>query len=434
MIPKMGGPGLGSIPGPWHQLQPNPTRAHNSAISGRRILAIISTAFLFWVILFIALPERDSPFPLLRPTPKDHPFGPLRFHEDGTFHICILEDLHFGENAWKPWGPRQDLATIKVIGSVLDAEPSTSLVVLNGDLITGENTFLENSTHYIDQIVSPLVHRNLTWASTYGNHDSQFNLSRSALFSREKRYPNSRTVQMVSSQNDKAGITNYFLPVYPSVSSSSHGDKPLLILYFFDSRGGFFFQAKKKGQSNWVDSSVVDWFKRTSSIYPQVPSLAFVHIPPNATLTLQQEGIDAHHHPGINQDIPLSQQGQGWCSDGTEGCKYGGKDVPFMQALAETPGLMAVFVGHDHGNTWCKKWVHGASLCFGQHTGYGGYGRWVRGARQVVVSVEGLIEKEVNTWLRLETGKVVGKVTLNESYGGDWYEKVKDERTCLDCH
>lgn len=35
------------------------------------------------------------------------------------------------------------------------------LVVLNGDLITGENSFLENSTQKIDQIVGPIVKRGM---------------------------------------------------------------------------------------------------------------------------------------------------------------------------------------------------------------------------------------------------------------------------------
>ncbi len=62
-----------------------------------------------------------------------------------------------------------------MINNVLETE-SPDLVVLNGDLITGENAFLENSTVYIDKIVGPLVDRGLTWASTYGNHDSAYNL------------------------------------------------------------------------------------------------------------------------------------------------------------------------------------------------------------------------------------------------------------------
>ena len=51
------------------------------------------------------------------------------------------------------------------MNTVLDVE-SPQLVVLNGDLITGENTYLANSTHYVDEIVQPLVQRGLSWAST----------------------------------------------------------------------------------------------------------------------------------------------------------------------------------------------------------------------------------------------------------------------------
>ena len=82
-------------------------------------------------------------------------------------------------DAWS-FGPQQDIWSTYVMNQVFDAE-SPQLVVLNGDLITGENTFLENSTDYIDEIVAPLVQRKLSWASTYGNHDSAFNLSRDSI-------------------------------------------------------------------------------------------------------------------------------------------------------------------------------------------------------------------------------------------------------------
>ena len=164
--------------------------------------------------------------------------------------------------------------------------------------------------------------------------------------------------------------------------------------------GGFLYQqrdaaGKKVGQPNWVDQSVVNWFKATQaeigSLYGQtLPSIAFVHIPTNASLALQTEaGIDPHRQPGINDDFPLAQQAQGSCPDGvTNGtCSYGGQDVPFMEAVTSTPGLMALFSGHDHGDTWCYKWdrqlpgmnIDGKRLnvCFGSQSGYGGYGTWV---------------------------------------------------------
>lgn len=333
---------------------------------------------------------------------------------------------------------------------VLDAE-SQQLVVLNGDLITGDDTFLQNSTHYLDKIVDPMVSRGLSWASTYGNHDGQFNLSGNDLFARERQWPNSRTTQMVYGEG--IGVSNYYLPVYgKDCTSKAHKTcTPELLLWFFDSRGGWEFQQKDSSGSlvarkNWVDEKVVDWFKATrlslSNLHNKtIPSLAFVHEPTNASKAFQtQQSVDPNLHPGINDDIPLAAQADGWCPDGTNSdkCAYGGQDVPFMNALASTPGLIAVFSGHDHGITWCHKWNqkklkdttvtgnNSVNLCFGQHTGYGGYGSWARGSRQVFVS-EALLENfEAETWIRLERGEVVGRVVLNSTFGEDRYAETPD--------
>ncbi|RMZ13233.1 hypothetical protein D0860_02654 [Hortaea werneckii] len=367
---------------------------------------------------------------------------PLRFSEDGTFQISIFEDLHFGENAWEQWGPQQDVKSTGVMNAVLDAE-SPQLVVLNGDLITGENTFLENSTTYIDQIVAPLVERDLPWASTYGNHDSDFNISRRNILGRERLYRNARTSQMVFGED--AGVSNYYLPVF----SSDGGWEPCLLLWFFDSRGGFKYQqtdesAQKIGQPNWVDHSVVDWFQKTrdslnAHFNRTIPSLAFVHIPTNASRALQLDvGVDPYTEPGIDEDTPLAGQAQGWCADGTSDsdCEYGAQDLPFMKALTSTAGLLAVFSAHDHGDTWCFKWNNtlpgmdftgnGLNLCFGQHSGYGGYGSWSRGSRQVLLTEASLAESEIDTWIRLESGDVISSVTLNATYGLDRYPPTAD--------
>ncbi|KAK0610916.1 Metallo-dependent phosphatase-like protein [Immersiella caudata] len=382
---------------------------------------------------------------------------PLKFQADGSFQISVFEDLHFGENAWTTWGPQQDINTVKVINSVLDAEPSVDLVVLNGDLITGENTFLENSTFYVDQIVQPLMKRGLTWASTYGNHDSDFNLSRSDILAREQSWAGARTTSMIS--GDTVGVSNYYLPVYAAdcTSPTASDCTPELLLWFFDSRGGFKFQQggpskhQLVGQPCWVDHAVVEWFQQTNadlvnSAGKTIPSLAFVHIPTNASSAFQNVGVNAHRQPGLNKDKPLSSQAQGWCADGTNGsgCKYGEQDVPFMAAITSTPGLMAVFSGHDHGDTWCYRWDrrlpgmdikgNGVNLCFGQHSGYGGYSNWVRGARQVVVSKEKLADSVVDTHIRLEAGNVVGSVTLNSTYGEDSYAATPNGETqCPTC-
>ncbi|KAF7547522.1 hypothetical protein G7Z17_g7689 [Cylindrodendrum hubeiense] len=380
--------------------------------------------------------------------------SPLKFKADGTFQLSIFEDLHFGENAWDQWGPQQDINSVQVINKVLDFD-TPDLVVLNGDLITGENTYLENSTDYLDMIVRPMIDRGLSWASTYGNHDHQVNVTGRTILERERRWPNARTSQMVFGR--EAGVSNYYLPVYSSNCTKTAQCTPELLLWFFDSRGGFYFQewdgdGSKVGQPNWVDSSVVDWFRQTNQkLVAQhqktIPSLAFVHIPTYASLMLQtKSGVNGNRQPGIDDDYPLAPQAQGWCPDGRNdgSCSYGEQDIAFMQAITETAGLMALFSGHDHGDTWCYKWDtllpgmtvkgNGINLCFGQNSGYGGYGNWIRGARQVLISESKLEDLAIDTWIQLESGDTVGSVSLNSTYNQDHYPETPNDKThCPTC-
>ena len=71
---------------------------------------------------------------------------------------------------------------------------------------------------------------------------------------------------------------------------------------------------------------------------------------------------------------------------------------------------------------------NGLNLCFGRHSGYGGYGTWTRGSRQIVLS-EATLGKSLETWIRLEDGSISGKVTLNSTYGIDRYPAVNDTFT-----
>ena len=77
---------------------------------------------------------------------------------------------------------------------------------------------------------------------------------------------------------------------------------------------------------------------------------------------------------------------------------------------------------------------NGVNLCFGQHTDNDGYGTWIRSSRQILVRDEMLQHQELDTWIRLEDGSVVGPVTLNSTFGLDWYEKTPNKLTkCPTC-
>jgi Calcineurin-like phosphoesterase len=351
---------------------------------------------------------------------------PLTFTRDGTFKISIFEDLHFGEAEDLDWGPRQDEISLKVMRRVLDIE-GPQLVVLNGDLITGENTMLSNATDYIDMIVQPLVEGGYRWASAYGNHDQAYNLSAEAMLAKERSYGSASLTDSLV-KGDGVGVTNYNVPIFGKAGDAV----PVLILWFFDSQGGREFQQHdhKDGKEvvvpGVVHEQVVKWFQQTSTSLNAkygnpIPSLGFVHIPVSAMLAFQKGGVDEHNEPGLNSDVPLGSQGP--------------DDTAFVQALTEKDGMLAVFSGHDHGNDFCNpsRTSQTPFFCFGRHTGYGGYGHWMRGSRQVVVNRRTLsnAEPDIETWIRLEDGTVSGHVFLNETYGVDVYPVVDDKKTKL---
>ncbi|KAF2177690.1 Metallo-dependent phosphatase [Zopfia rhizophila CBS 207.26] len=400
------------------------------------LTVIVKREQLLWILTTAA-----GAAPVLEPG-QGAAFEGLRFGLDGKFSISVFSDLHFGEGANTDWGPDHDRKTVGVMDTILDQEP-VNLAVLNGDLITGEDVRLDNGTLYIDQIVAPLINHKVPWASTYGNHDISFTCSTRAMLNREKTVGGklSLTQSMVQGDENVVGTSNYYVPVY----GSAGGGNPELamLLWFFDSKGGKQFQkTDANGQQiqalDWVDQEVINWFSAEKvaikSVYKRtIPSLAFVHIPVHATWAFQQYGyMDPTKYPGIN-DEAVGHQG----TQTNPNRNYGGQDIPFMKALVETEDLMAVFSGHDHGDDWCMKWSakiplpdttpptgNNLHLCFGRHTGYGGYGSWTRGARQVVVYEQTLGEKEVETWIRLEDESISGHVMLNATYGEDVYPAV----------
>lgn len=54
----------------------------------------------------------------------------LRMREGAAFKIALFADLHFGEDAWTEWGPRQDFNSLGVMSAVLDNEhPGLEFIV-----------------------------------------------------------------------------------------------------------------------------------------------------------------------------------------------------------------------------------------------------------------------------------------------------------------
>lgn len=340
----------------------------------------------------------------------------VTFNENRTFKITVFSDLHFGENPWDTWGPEQDVNSTRLMRTVL-ADEKPDYVVLNGDLITGENTFRENSTKLIDEIMLPINEANVKFSSTHGNHDNQANITHLEEIKRELLVaPNSYTRLAPPGVGGEEGPGNYWVPVYTTASDAT----PSLILWFFDSRGGFVEGSGTTPVPDWVDVSVAEWIEKESAEMVDAwgpaeerSAIAFVHIPPH-TIQALQPGLNSTRDPGLNADLLGSGSTQA-----TTDASNAGKDDPFWTTLtANVKNLHVVISGHDHGNEWCvREPTQDVIFCFDKHSGYGGYSGdgWGHGVRNVIVQSPEP-NSTLDTWIRLEDGETRARVLLDKNY------------------
>ncbi|KAG1743458.1 Metallo-dependent phosphatase-like protein [Suillus lakei] len=341
----------------------------------------------------------------------------LTFGSSGTFKLTVFSDLHYGENPWDEWGPQQDVNSARLMRTVL-ADEKPDYVVLNGDLITGENTFRENSTTLIDRIVVPLNEARIPFSSTHGNHDNQRNITHLEEIRREQLDSSlSYTRTAPPGIGGEGGEGTYWVPV------CSKDLTPALILWFFDSRGGWSPGSTSAPLPDWVDASVAGWIKRETAAmeagWDSVESrergaLAFVHIPPHAIESVQKT-LNTTRNPGLNADT-LSQG-----STASHLVTLHQPETTNRSGNAlntNIKNLHAVISGHDHGNEWCaREPSKDVIFCFDKHSGYGGYDSpgWGHGVRNIVFSSAdpaGGLE----TWIRLEDGQTRARVTLDRNY------------------
>ncbi|TPX30515.1 hypothetical protein SmJEL517_g05934 [Synchytrium microbalum] len=336
----------------------------------------------------------------------------LRFGRDNTFKILQLSDLHYGEAPDQPWGPEQDFNTTRVINKMLDYE-NPDFTVLVGDIVTGEGIHtLQDATTYYQIPLNTISSRNYKFASVFGNHDIGPAFDRHDLITIERNYSTSYTR---AGPRTISGVSNYCLPVYAyqrrlkwweklykwvKSTADIEVEKPSWMLYFMDSNG----DSHTPNAPNWVNASQVAWLNKTITDtnvkFGAIPSLVFYHIPVyEYRITLEKHFTEECKGLVAEWDIAFQ--------NGDEG---------FFKLLFESRVVKATFTGHDHGSGWRCSYSpymntteddgHRVDLCFGRHTGYGGY--WQpsfgdRGARGILLNRDG----SMNTWVRLENGSLI---------------------------
>lgn len=214
------------------------------------------------------------------------------------------------------------------------------------------------------------------------------------------------------------GISTYRLLVFAS-ERDAKSDQPSFVLWFVDTGGGSFPEGLDADQLQWLSEESAS----LEAKYGPLPGALYAHIP------LQEY---AHVDPG-----PGSETCSGVADDKVMPLHNGLRLFPLLDKMH----VSWVFSGHNHGNDWCCRVsvtsspVSGGQrpslkqpdvqLCYGRHSGYGGYsspGIHLRGARVFEIHpamARGFLLGQASddgseSWVRLEDG----------TRGMSWSEKA----------
>lgn len=305
----------------------------------------------------------------------------MRFHNDGTFKIMQITDMQEI--------PAVSPDTLALLEAAVEAE-KPDLVVYTGDQIKGygvtykgKGKALENAVkETIAKLLEPVTKRNIPFAVTFGNHDRQVGISNNDQFAHiYKSFPT-----CVGEINETLGGGTYNIPI----KASDGSERDVFNLYLFDSGTD-----KKGGGYEAFDKNIIDWYRRTRDALKAkngdfVPSLVFQHIPmPEYYKVLKQvkkstKGAIQAFRTHKNEFYVLGDT----CRAGDmllEPPSIPDENTGEFDALSECGDVLAVFVGHDHKNSFVGRYQN-MDLGFTQSSGFNVYGnRTKRGVRCFVL-------------------------------------------------
>lgn len=321
-----------------------------------------------------------------------------------VFKILQLADIHYGEGPGTNWGERQDAKSIELIQSLLQSE-APDLVVLSGDQLTAD-FIKEGATSIQQELVQTMVDSqpNVRWCLVMGNHDDHPHetylhngdlvLTDATTTRRDLLYFDASLEGSVTVAGEKS---MYRLPIFYETDGDDERDtgSPAAEIFIFDTGGGMIREE--------IDQEQVDWFVEqidtTSTSHP-IPAIAFQHIVSNEGAWTFGEDCS-----GVDEE--------------SNKVKTVKNDPGLFDAMIAYEDLHFVGVGHNHGKSYCCDYQD-LHLCYGRHSGYGGYEKVDRGGRIYELKMEVVEENQIvawdwESWVRLEDGSVVDRYRPNDA-------------------
>ena len=307
---------------------------------------------------------------------------PMEFKKDKKFKIMQITDMQEI--------PAVSPDTTALIEAAVEAE-KPDLVVYTGDQIKGygvtykgKGKELENAVAAtIKKLLEPVTKRNIPFAVTFGNHDRQVGISNKDQFEHiNKSLPNCIGEQ---AEGIDGGGT-YCIPI----KSSDGSGKDAFCLYLFDSGTD-----AKGGGYEPFDTKIIEWYKKARDKLKEkngsyIPSIVFQHIPLCEYYNVLKR-VKKSHKGAIrafrthkNEYYVLGDT----CRKGDMLCEppsIPNENTGEFDAISEKGDVMAVFVGHDHKNSFVGRYKN-IDLGFTQSSGFNVYGnRTKRGVRIITL-------------------------------------------------
>jgi len=288
----------------------------------------------------------------------------LKFKE-GKFKILQLTDIHW--NQGEAFKLRND-STIVLIQELLKTE-KPDLVVITGDVVVSSGAI-----EGWKEVTKPMVEAKVPFAVTFGNHDTEADITTAQALKLLKTIP----YNLTSNDDPKiSGVGNYTLPVW-----SSDGKKEKWVLYFFDSHA--YPKDKIFGTYDWIKYDQIEWYRKTSDKNTRrngktLPSLAFFHIPlPEYETDKKVSTILGHDNEKV-------------CSPDL--------NSGLMGAFLDKRDVMGIFTGHDHNNDYLLDLQGRICLAYGRKTGYvSAYNEVLKRGARIIVLHEN--DRGFDTYLR----------------------------------
>ena len=255
--------------------------------------------------------------------------------------------------------------TVRLIDAAAERE-KPDLVIFTGDQIQGYSGCYRTDTYnkvqkVIAAYVEPLVKRGIPFTMTFGNHDDDCVVSKSAQLELYGEH-NGFVMGEARSKDDPA---THFINL-----KDSDGKKDIFSLYIIDSN-----KKDENGAYAPVKKEQIEWLEKVREANGYLPALAFQHIPvPEFYKVIKKVpfwtrgAVEAYK----------SRKNTFWLLEGDEGFMGETPAVPEINngefdSLKKHGDILGLFVGHDHVNSFVRN-LEGVDLGYTQGAGFNTYG------------------------------------------------------------